>query len=149
MVDYKPIQTNYKKKFKELVISLYKEDVEGKPITIKKINNTLEHFRQYPEKGHITGFYYNKELIGYSIITYYWSNEFGGNILFLDEIYIQHEYRNKSIGKNFIKDLAKNKINNSVAICVEVMPTNKKVYNFYNQLGFLPDKRKHLIYQFI
>ena len=48
-------------------------------------------------------------IVGYGNISFTYSIEAGGNVIFLEELYIKQEYRNKGIGKNifclYIKNL--------------------------------------------
>ncbi|MGE7623859.1 GNAT family N-acetyltransferase [Viridibacillus sp. NPDC096237] len=76
----------------------------------------------------------NNEIIGYSILVYFWSNEYGGNILFIDELHIKEKSRNKGIGAYFLNCMEK--MDNIVALQLETNPSNKKVFDYYTRLGF-------------
>ena len=135
-----------KKELIELIQNLYKKDSNGESINLQKINRTLKELFLHTEKGSIFVIEEKEKIIGYSIIINYWSNEFGGNILFIDEIFIHQDYRNMGIGTNFINYLIKNKINSSVGIQLEVVKSNTKAKNFYEKLGFNLSDRIHMIY---
>lgn len=131
----------------ELIQNLYNEDSNGENISLQKINRTFKELFLHTEKGSIFVIEDKKKIIGYAIIINYWSNEFGGNILFIDEIYILPDYRNIGIGANFINYLIKNKINSSVGIQLEVTKSNTGAKNFYEKLGFDLSDRIHMIYK--
>ena len=66
------------------------------------------------------------------------------HILFIDELYLVKKYRNHGIGTAFVNHLARKK-KKAKALCLEVMPDNKKALKFYKKLQFKIDKRSHLI----
>ena len=52
---------------------------------------------------------FDGEIAGYIILAKYFSFEFGGEILFLDELFVKPEFQGKSLGKNaleFVKDFS-------------------------------------------
>ena len=132
-------------KFENLVFSLYSEDPEGEAIDSSKVRNTVDEFTKFPEKGKIFIFNYNNHIIGYAIIVYFWSNEFGGDVLQIDEMYIINEMRNQSIGTYFINYLHNYKSIKTKAFSVEVTPSNSGALNLYKRLGFKYSGNIHLI----
>lgn len=106
---------------------MYREDPEGKLIFDEKINRTFNELTKHPDNGTIMIIEADSKIIGYSILINFWSNEHGGNILDIDELYIKSNYRGKGIGSKFIQYLIDNKFNNSVAVRLETMPSNNKV----------------------
>lgn len=93
---------------------MYREDPEGKPVFDEKINRTFNKLTKHPDKGTIMITETDSKIIGYSILINFWSNEHGGNILDIDELYIKSNYRGKEIGSKLIQYLINNKFNNSV-----------------------------------
>jgi len=128
----------------ELIQDLYREDPSDRPMLPQKIAKTFDSLTRHPELGCIMIFEYENEIVGYSIIINFWSNEFGGNIGFIDELYVKKEFRCKSIGTNFIKYLAENKFGGAVALRLEVTPDNKKARKLYESIGFKPHKNDTL-----
>lgn len=126
-ITYRQFKTSDKKAVVELIKSLYREDPEGKLIFDEKINRTFNELTKHPDNGTIMIIEADSKIIGYSILRNFWSNECGGNILDIDELYIKSNYRGKGIGSKFIQYLIDNKFNNSVAVRLETMPSNNKV----------------------
>ena len=120
----------------ELIKNLYLEDPGGKPMSLQKIQNTFDALLQHPDRGTIMILEYEGKIIGYAILINFWSNEFGGNILNIDELYIKQGFRSRGIGTNFIKYLVDNKFGNSVAMQLEVTPENNPARKLYERLGF-------------
>lgn len=80
-----------------------------------------------------------KEPVGYSLITSYWCNEEGGNILVLDELYISPNGRHKGYASFFMEWLEKNFKDKAVSITLEVLTTNVDACHLYLKEGYKPD----------
>jgi len=128
-----------------IVLELYREDPAGEPITEEKIRKTVNELNRQPGKSKIYIFEEQNMIIGYCILIFYWSNEFGGNILNIDEIFVKEKWRNKGICTRFLNMLYE-KFNHSVAAFrLEVTPSNLHAKNYYLKAGFSEDKNFHLI----
>lgn len=126
-------------------MSLYKEDPEGEIMDLNKIEKTIDTLTAFPEKGKIVIFEREGYVVGYSILIFYWSNEYGGDILNIDELYIKSEHRNNGYATDFLKYLVKEYKNKAKALMLEVTPSNTKAYNYYKNLGFKETVNKHMI----
>lgn len=81
----------------------------------------------------------NGKAIGYSLITSYWCNEEGGNVLVLDELYIAPDNRKKGYASIFMEWLENYFKGKAVAITLEVLTTNLAACSLYQKEGFVPD----------
>jgi GNAT superfamily N-acetyltransferase len=130
--------------FEQMVIALYQEDPPGEEMSLQKIRLTVKELLSHPEKGDITMFCVSDAVVGYAIVIYYWSNEYGGNIAIIDEFYIKPSWRGKEIGSSFLNHVASEKACILKGIQVEVTPANPKAFIFYSRNGFSPMKNRHL-----
>lgn len=140
-----PMQPAELPQLEEMVLALYEEDQGGLPMTRQKIRNTLVVFSKKPERGQIVLFKEGKAPIGYAMLVNYWSNEFGGDILFIDELYIKQPWRKRGISTRFFELLAAERSPTVKALQLEVGPTNEKAFAFYRRLGFQPHNNRFLI----
>lgn len=122
---------------------LYLEDSDNKQLSDEYISKTFRQLSDHPDQGTVLSLIYNNELIGYCLLIFFWSNEFGGVIVTIDEFYIISKYRNQGLGSQFIKILINNRYNNAVAIQLEVMPNNIKAKKLYEQIGFKISNNSH------
>jgi GNAT superfamily N-acetyltransferase len=83
-------------------------------------------------------------IAGYAIVTYYWSNEYGGNIALIDEFYVKPSWRNKGIGSLYLEHIVKTKHMNLKGIHIETTPANQKALAFYLRHGFKLAKNRHI-----
>ncbi len=120
--------------------SLYSEDPGDRPMTAEKTLKTLQALTDHPNRGTILLLENDGRVIGYSVLINFWSNEFGGNILNIDELYIIKEYRSKGVGSDFIKYLGSTKFAGAVMLQLETTPGNLRARKLYKGLGFRPHK---------
>lgn len=144
---FSPFDSTYKKSLIPLIFGLYQADAAGEKITLTKIEKTITAFQENSSLGTIMMALEDDQVIGYAILINYWSNEYGGIIIFIDEFYIDALHRGKGIGTKFLRYLIEEKFIDAVAFALEVMPGNTRALELYKRLGFYPDGRNHLFYQ--
>jgi GNAT superfamily N-acetyltransferase len=78
------------------------------------------------------------QLSGYALLIAYWSNEFGGDICAVDELFIVPEHRSQGYGKSLFADIAQGDLWPAPigAIAVGVTPGNVRARRLYERLGF-------------
>lgn len=133
--------------FSELCVmstELYLVDPSDKTITSENIRNTVESSVTNPELIQIVLFDLSGVITGYSITIKYWSNEYGGFIEYIDELFVKEKYRSQGIGSSYIKFLKENHDENVIALRLEVTPDNAKARKLYQRNGFLNHKNKTL-----
>jgi len=130
--------------FTEMVFALYDEDPTGMPITEDKIIKTINESVCGSEKVQIVMIRNGVENIGYGIITFSWSNEYGGIVVNIDELYIKKGFRNNNAGSSFIEHL-QDTYKNAAMLTLEVTPENKDALRLYNRLGFEVSGNTHLL----
>jgi ribosomal protein S18 acetylase RimI-like enzyme len=77
--------------------------------------------------------------IGYTLVTSYWCNEDGGNVLIIDEVYVDRAHRNQGYGRKMIDWVVNEFKDKVVSVTLEVMYDNLAAKRLYSQLGFSPD----------
>lgn len=145
-IEYQSYQAKNRSELVSLIHSLYNEDPDGEAMTDDKIAATIQFLSDNPRSGEILLFTKNETVLGYSILINYWSNEFGGLILFVDELYLKSEYRNKNIGTDFLKFIFNKKNEGYKALFLEVFPSNNRAYDFYIRNGFFENEGSNLRY---
>ncbi len=79
------------------------------------------------------------EPVGYALLTSYWCNEDGGNVIILDELYIAPTNRHKGYGSQFLDWIENEFKDKAVSITLEVVTTNTIAKNLYAKLGYAED----------
>jgi len=120
----------------KMMRGLYEEDQAAHAPDISLFPTTVEHLVANPSAGQIILFRKESELVGYAILIPYWSNEFGGNLLFVDELFVAAAYRNRGIAHRFFQHLEQRLPFGAVALALEVSPGNGRANRLYESLGF-------------
>ena len=122
--------------FEQMVFALYEEDDYGMTMTSEKVFRTVQELGTVNNRGSIFIFTAEEEIVGYAILIHYWSNEYGGHLVSIDEMYVKESWRNRGIGGSFIKLLETNAPEKTVGMSLEVAPENEKAIRFYQRMGF-------------
>lgn len=138
---YRPFLPTDLPAFIRLVTSYYREDVPGTTITPDRILATVRELNRHKDKGSVLLFEKGQTLIGYCIMINYWSNEYGGNLLMIDELYVVPEERSRGIATDFLELLQKVAPKDCVALQLEVNRSNRKAMRLYSLLGFETSER--------
>jgi GNAT superfamily N-acetyltransferase len=120
----------------QMIFALYREDEYGRPMTPEKIRMTVDELSRHPERGGIVVFTVDNTIVGYAILIYCWSNEFGGELVTVDELYIKEAWRGRGIGTRFFDSLASDRRDGAVGVQLEVTPFNQRALAYYERLGF-------------
>ena len=136
VVQFRPFQPPDRAELERMVFALYREDEYGQPVTSQKIRMTVETLSRHPERGQILVFAAGEELVGYAILIYYWSNEYGGDLVTIDELYVKESWRNRGIGTRFIESLVSEHARGAKGVQLEVTPSNRRALAYYERRGF-------------
>jgi len=84
--------------------------------------------------------------VGYVVVTFGWSVEFGGMDAFIDEVFIRPAIRGRGVASEALIGLAKALENVDVcALHLEVDRDDEKVLKLYRRAGFQPRERYMLM----
>ena len=97
---------------------------------------TIVRLLTEPERGRIVLFKQDGAVRGYGLLIPYWSNEFGGTLLFVDELFVDDAFRGQGIAKSFLAHVADQRPYHAVALALEVSPQNPRARSLYESAGF-------------
>ena len=121
-----------------MCLALNAED-PGQPVGEAQIRRTLESFRKEPIRGRALVAEVDGRVVGYAFLVSFWSNEYGGEICTIDELYLVPTHRAQGIGTSLFDAVATNRAlwpNCPVAMELEVTPDNARARALYERLGF-------------
>ena len=124
----------------DMCLALNREDPGPQPVGVEQIRSTLMELRANPLRGRIAVLELDGRVEGYAFLIAYWSNELGGEICYIDEIYVRPHRRGCGYGGALVQALiAGDSVwpGHSAAIALEVNPTNERAHAFYSRLGFM------------
>lgn len=124
--------------FYKMAEQFYASDAVLHPIPKKHHVDTFNEMMRsnvYLE-GYI--FEYNNKPVGYAITSKMFSQEAGGIMLWIDEIYIMEEYRSIGLGTEFFNYLKTTLDASIVRLRLEVEKDNERAKKLYKKMGFSP-----------
>ncbi len=128
-----------------LVQDHYREDHPALAMPADQVLATVHELSHHKEKGTVFLFEQVGELVGYSILINVWSNERGGTIISVDELYVVPDRRGKGIGTDFLTLLSRVAPKGTVALELEVTHGKRRAFRLYRRLGFRDQGRALLL----
>lgn len=126
---------------------LYAEDPSPMQVTVEQTRTTLHLLRSEPARGAAVVLEMEGELAGYALLISYWSNELGGEIVVVDELFVKPAFRNKGYARALFAALKSGqplRPGKAVALELEVTPQNERAARLYGAIGFAPAKNRRM-----
>lgn len=115
---------------------LYEADAEELRADPATFPSTIDYLLDHPASGRIVLLTDGRVLHGYALLVSYWSNEWGGIVLLLDELFVDTKFRGHGIAKSFLDHLAHERPFGAVVVALEVSPHNTRARALYESMGF-------------
>lgn len=137
-----------KNEYFELAELFYHSDAVLHPVPYSHLEATFNELMTSSPFLDACKIIYNNTTVGFALFAITYSQEAGGKVLWLEELYIKEEYRNLGIGKKFFDELFAKLPSDFKRIRLEVEEENKGAVKFYKRLGFnwLDYKQMHIDY---
>lgn len=81
-------------------------------------------------------FEYENHTAGYALLAKTFSQEAGGMVVWIDELYVVPEYRGRGLGHEFFSYLKSNLPDGVKRVRLEVEDDNRKAISLYRRFGF-------------
>ena len=78
----------------------------------------------------------DQTVIGYILLSFTYSNEVGGMVVWIEELYVKEEYRNKGYGKEALQWILNEYQKTTKRFRLEVTEENEGAKKLYRSLGF-------------
>jgi ribosomal protein S18 acetylase RimI-like enzyme len=129
----------------ELMLALYEEDPA--PTVISRAGGlaTLAELTREPTRGVAVvhqpdaGAAGELPVDGYALLCSFWSNELGGEVCIIDELYVLPSARGRGIATRLVTGLLRRELpwfERAVNVELEVTPDNARARSLYERLGF-------------
>jgi ribosomal protein S18 acetylase RimI-like enzyme len=123
-----------------LCLGLYTEDPSPASPVASQVHETLAELRRSPGRGMAAVLELNGRIEGYALLISFWSNEFGGELCEVDELYVAPAHRSHGHARQLFDTLERGELwpARFVAISLRVTPKNTRAFALYERLGFQP-----------
>ena len=124
---------------------LYHEDTPASGDVSRNYRATIDRLLHHPACGQILLALEQAQPIAYTILIPYWSNEFGGTLLFVDELYVLPAWRGRGVARGLFAYIEQQRPYDETAVFLEVSATNARAFNLYQSLGFSERANKTMV----
>ena len=148
MITFKPLEIRDISTITQMMQDFYA--IDNYPMDIEESKKLFQEFISNEHYGKSWLIYSEKEIIGYIILTFIFSFEYGGKIAFVDELFIKETARGKGIGKEAIQFIQREVPKLSLKLLyLEVEPHNENAQKLYLALDFELHNRKLMKYKIV
>jgi GNAT superfamily N-acetyltransferase len=123
----------------EMCLALNAEDPGIERPSAAQVQGTLDVLRDEPWRGRAVVADIDGGIAGYALLIAFWSNELGGEVCTVDELYVKPDHRGRGIGTELFRELLHGAClapRQAVAVELEVSPGNGRAREWYLRLGF-------------
>ncbi len=131
---YRKIEPEDREIYIQLSKEFYSSDAVLHAIPDENFEKTFELLMKGTPYADCYIFEHDGEAAGYALLAKTWSNEAGGIVIWLEEIYIREKFRGKGIGTDFFAYL--DSIADTARLRLEAEPDNKAAIRLYKRTGF-------------
>lgn len=129
-------------KDKEIFISMVKEFYQSKAVLHSiPTDNMINTYNEIMADSAYTKAYImedNKDVVGYCLISLTYSNEVGGLVVWIEELYIKDEFRGMGYGSEFLEFIKEKFADQAKRFRLEVSNDNKSAQSLYLHKGYVP-----------
>ena len=146
MTTFKPLEIADIEVITQMMQNFYA--IDNYPMDIEVAKTLFQEFITNEHLGKSWLIYSENEIVGYIILTYIFSFEYGGKIAFLDELFIKETARGKGFGKEAIQFIQREAPKLSLKLLyLEVEPHNENAQKLYLAHDFELHNRKLMKYK--
>ncbi len=130
------INENDKDIFVRLAREFYSSDAVSHRIPPEYHIRTFDELMRSDTYAQCYIFEYNNEVAGYALTAKTFSQEAGGMVVWIEEIYVVPHMRCKGIGKEFFRYIYSDIDKSVTRLRLEICPDNKRAALLYKNAGF-------------
>ena len=146
MTTFKPLEITDISTITQMMQDFYA--IDNYPMDVEVAKNLYQEFISNEHLGKSWMIYSENEIVGYIILTFIFSFEYGGKIAFVDELFIKETARGKGIGKEAIQFIQQEVPKLSLKLLyLEVEPHNENAQKLYLAHDFEFHNRKLMKYK--
>jgi len=119
-----------------MCLALHREDPGPAPVEAGQVRETLAVFGRQAGRGRAVVADVGDRVAGYAFLVPFWSNEQGGEVCEVDELYVRPDRRGEGIGSALFEAIDAGRFGSFTATALGVSPGNARARRLYERLGF-------------
>ncbi len=135
-MSYRPIRETDRENYLKMAQEFYATDAVLHPIPTRHIEDTFSELLRSDTYAAAYMLEENSIAIGYALLAKTFSQEAGGMVIWVEELYVRSAFRGKGIGSAFLRDLVNNPPAGTKRIRLEAEKENEAAVRLYRSLGF-------------
>ena len=136
MLNIRPICKDDRDVYLRMAAKFYKTDAVLLHVGEEHFRSTFEELMRSDEYALCYIFELDGEVAGYSLLAKTYSQEAGGKVLWIEEIYVLPSLRGRGIGNAFFNFILKSRPDDVKRIRLEVERENEGAVKLYKSFGF-------------
>jgi ribosomal protein S18 acetylase RimI-like enzyme len=146
MTTFKPLEISDISIITQMMQDFYA--IDNYPMDVEVTKTLFQELITHEHLGKSWLMYSENEIVGYIILTFIFSFEYGGKIAFVDELFIKENARGKGFGKDAIRFIQQEVPKLSLKLLyLEVEPHNENAQKLYLAHDFELHNRKLMKYK--
>lgn len=135
MIEFRDFTRDNYDKLKDMMMYFYRSEAVEHPIDEEVIARLLDDILsgEYTVKG--LEVLHGGKLVGFGVMTKYYTSEVAGITLQLEDLYIEQNYRSLGIAKEYFSQVKK-KFPDVKRFRLEVAKSNTRAIRLYEKMGF-------------
>ena len=119
----------------EMFVEFYNSPAVLHNVDTQYFSNTLDQLDAGSPYTELFILEYEQSVVGYGLVALTYSNEVGGQVVWLEEVYVREPYRSCGPGKQYSQFVFDN-YPAAKRFRLEVEPNNTRAISLYERLGF-------------
>jgi len=136
MLNVRPIKKEDKAVYLKMAAEFYKTDAVLLHVGEEHLTSTFDELMRSDDYALCYIFELDGKIAGYALLAKTYSQEAGGKVIWIEEIYVSPDFRGRGIGKAFFEFLLKNRPSDVKRLRLEVERENNGAVKLYRSFGF-------------
>jgi GNAT superfamily N-acetyltransferase len=133
---WRPARSEDREEIVSMCLALHRGDPGVAAVEAEQVRKTLALFERDRGRGRAVVAEVGDRLAGYALLVPYWSNEQGGEICEVDELYVRAERRGEGLGSALFAAIDAGSFGAFAGVALGVAPANARARRLYERLGF-------------
>ena len=133
---FRPIEEKDREIYLTMCRRFYDSDAVLEPVPDKNFEKTFERLIHGTPFANAFVFTEGETVVGYALLARTWSQEAGGEVIWIEEIYLEPAARGKGYGSKFFRFLETEYAPDAKRFRLEVEKENEGAVALYERIGF-------------